>query len=767
MKLVLSAVTPLELDQIKVALSVVIGEPVWHPEKVAKNGTQLISLCGGNLLDLDEEDGKVRFIHHSVIQHLLSPATSQNTAPYHFTAEDAENFIGATCVTYLHLPVLDSRITGTKNIQSLEVMHSVIETTRTSLPGVGRVVQHIISREHKRARPSEFDIGHILSQIQAARIQQELDPCCFEQYASENWVFHTRFFEDEIQECKETWRLWWRLLNGGVAKVKPPCADIKKDPSTSLLWAVENAHGSLFRNLFDRCDFLERMDEIMLALGTHKTIHGRWLGSILTQYLQSLDVVEMSLVSERMILLLNLGAHPEARHSGSQSSSIEILARMICKNAVSEKDGRELICKFLSHPVVRESLEDQSLLIALEILQEDAKTGAFAEILALRPDLKIGFHRVQSMRLTATPAIEDALNNDNWKEVEELAAKGRVNTPTFAGTTLLWRAIKTKSDAWVYNLLRLGADPNIGPFELKHIVRDRRRRLSVYPIEAALWYHRTRVCLDLVRYGANIEQLADSLMGISRETENWIMIAFLKEKRVRPVQQKPTDDRGRQRHDKQGRTALATACQMLCNSGAEEPRGFPAPLSQFYPTMSWRLELEKIIYRLALDANAESVNAQDAEKKTALHYLSGAGDMDPKRLSTFTNLLLSRGADPNLADCNGNTPLWLAISNSAPIDAMILPLLKAGADPNACRLLYGLSIVEEAMITHQGTKEEVTRLVRLLLEAGADPRDPLTPKTADSSLISAGMAKGMGTVVGDLDEYVHRWSRRETEGYMI
>lgn len=244
MKLVLSAVDPLDLDEIRIALSIVLGELIWHPENVANNGTQLISLCGGNLLDLDEEDGKVRFIHHSVIRHLLSPAARRSTTQYHFTAEDAENFIGATCVTYLHLPVLDSRITATRNLQSLEVLDNVTQSTRQSVPIISRLVQHIRAREHKRGRPAQIDIGHILSQLQAAQIEEYLDPRTFEHYAAKNWLYHTRFFDVKIQNCKETWRLWWRLVNGGVATFKPPFAELKSEPLKVLLWAVEHGHGS-------------------------------------------------------------------------------------------------------------------------------------------------------------------------------------------------------------------------------------------------------------------------------------------------------------------------------------------------------------------------------------------------------------------------------------------------------------------------------------------------------------------------------------------
>lgn len=759
MKLVMAAITPLDLDEIRVALCIIPGQPVWHPETIAKDGTQLISLCGGNLLEVDEEDGKVRFIHHSVIQHLRSPADSENTTPYHFTAEAAENYIGATCVTYLHLPVLDSRITVTRNLQSFGVLDNVIGTTQETLPGVSLLVQHIRSRKQKRSRPSQFDIGHVLSQIQATRMQQDLDPRCFAPYATSYWVFHTRFFDENFRYCKESWRLWWRLLNGGVATVKPPCTDLEQRPYSALVWAVENAHGSLFRNTLSQLDLSRNIlvhqvhvAEVVRALELHKSIRGHWLGDILVRYLSSLHSTHILPNCNKIILLLDLGADPVALHSELQCSPIQILTTRICTAALSAEDEQRLIREILFHSSFQEALEDDSLLDALERLLDRHKSVAIAEILALRPDLKYEFHRIQVNGLSERSAIERALNNEKWEEVENLASQGLVNTPTFDGRSLLWRAIEGKSDAWVYHLLRLGADPNLGPFKMYHEIVSPAFVATCYPIEAALWLRRTRVCLELLRHKVDIDRLGGSLIRIAQETGNWIFAARLHEMPGWIERQNQPDHQRNFEHD---RTALAIACKMLSHSILDEPPGFPIPFQVSDLAGDWKSKLEKIIYRLALDEDAEYVNAQDAEGKAALHYLAETKNTDPQRSNILVNVLLSRGADPNLPDCHGETPLWLAIRNAASVNLVIQPLLEAGAIPTRASLSHGFSLLKESMIAYSDTdNQDVIRLVRLLLQAGADPRvqDPWTLTFPDPSLVSLAATRGMECLVKDFME---------------
>ncbi len=78
------------------------------------------------------------------------------------------------------------------------------------------------------------------------------------------------------------------------------------------------------------------------------------------------------------------------------------------------------------------------------------------------------------------------------------------------------------------------------------------------------------------------------------------------------------------------------------------------------------------------------VNAQTATKRTALHFATYYKDKD------FLQILLKRGADPNIVDEYEKTPLWLAITEfmadydyASQEDLEIAEiLLDAGADPN-------------------------------------------------------------------------------------
>lgn len=401
MKLVMSATAPLELDEIRVALSIVLGDPVWRSDRVPKDSAQLISLCGGNLLDLDEEDRKVRFIHHSVIQHLLSPAARPSTKPYHFSFGDAQNFTGATCVTYLNFPIFDTRMTITRNLKSDDVLDNVVQSTRQAHPVLSRLVQHIRSRDDKRGRTSQVDIGRIVTEIQAARIKTDLDPRCFLSYATNNWLSHTLFFDEEVEECKTTWKLWWRLLYGGVATVTPPCPNIIGEPLPALLWAVEHAHGSLFRNIICETSLrTSQAEELIYSLKIHQSIHDQWLGDAFAQYLYVLsqredgNIFATSSTAENILMFLNLGADPTTPHHVSQVQPLRMLIPMMKRrNKGSSLADRDFIRRFLSYPAIQQCLGDPSLLLSIDHHLDPEESDVLAEILTVRPDLRAMFYQ--------------------------------------------------------------------------------------------------------------------------------------------------------------------------------------------------------------------------------------------------------------------------------------------------------------------------------------------------------------------------------------
>lgn len=101
------------------------------------------------------------------------------------------------------------------------------------------------------------------------------------------------------------------------------------------------------------------------------------------------------------------------------------------------------------------------------------------------------------------------------------------------------------------------------------------------------------------------------------------------------------------------------------------------------------------------------VNTRDRQSgEAALHIVAKRGD------STYVNYLLARGADPNIRDGQGNTPLLVAVNNGA--GGVIDLLVKGGANVN-----LGNGSGETPLI--RAVQRRDLSLVRILLAAGADP----------------------------------------------
>ena len=104
---------------------------------------------------------------------------------------------------------------------------------------------------------------------------------------------------------------------------------------------------------------------------------------------------------------------------------------------------------------------------------------------------------------------------------------------------------------------------------------------------------------------------------------------------------------------------------------------------------------------------ASIINTRDVTNgEGALHIVIKRGD------ETYLRFLLQKGADPNLRDGRGNTPLLLAVAGGQP--DMIRILTAAKANPN-----IGNSGGETPLI--RAVQRHDIAMVRELLAAGADP----------------------------------------------
>jgi hypothetical protein len=110
-----------------------------------------------------------------------------------------------------------------------------------------------------------------------------------------------------------------------------------------------------------------------------------------------------------------------------------------------------------------------------------------------------------------------------------------------------------------------------------------------------------------------------------------------------------------------------------------------------------------------IDANA-TVDLQAPDGMTAL--LAATAFARTTREIAGIELLLARGADPNLANGEGNDPLMMTARHGL-VDGVVV-LLKAGADPKRANR-YGTTALMQAARGH------LVETARILIRAGADP----------------------------------------------
>lgn len=101
------------------------------------------------------------------------------------------------------------------------------------------------------------------------------------------------------------------------------------------------------------------------------------------------------------------------------------------------------------------------------------------------------------------------------------------------------------------------------------------------------------------------------------------------------------------------------------------------------------------------------VNTQDySSRETALHIVAKRNDV------LYTRFLLQKGANPNLRDARGNTPLLAAITSGA--DAVVSYLIKGKTNVNLANQAGETPLIRAVQLRN-------INIVRDLLAAGANP----------------------------------------------
>ncbi|KAH7153576.1 hypothetical protein EDB81DRAFT_631269, partial [Dactylonectria macrodidyma] len=239
-KLVAAADPSLTLDELKVALSVQPGNTIWDATKVSRNPATLVGECGGALLEIDEEESQVRFIHHSALTHLLSSTDNPMLARYHFSSDEASLEMGSVCVTYLNYNLFDTRVSVDRKISGSHVVERLKASAwRSSLLG-GRVYSLLSPKG--QAPPMQIDLMRVaMEKVSRDGIDVVQG---FLGYASSKWLEHTRLFHKLID--LKLYSFWKRLTDGDISIISLPYKPTNKD---AFSWAMCAPHEALFRDL--------------------------------------------------------------------------------------------------------------------------------------------------------------------------------------------------------------------------------------------------------------------------------------------------------------------------------------------------------------------------------------------------------------------------------------------------------------------------------------------------------------------------------------
>ncbi|KAJ8131838.1 hypothetical protein O1611_g1787 [Lasiodiplodia mahajangana] len=258
LKLLLAAVRPLTIDELREALSVTPFLPTWDPSNFI-NDIQPILSAGGSLLVVDEEELTVHFIHPSVNQFLLG-----DFGPSY-------NFYIESSLANLEMAQI-ARVPGISGFTARKFYENIVSSTLAA--PLARSMA--LSLLRLRRRP-DFDVGKVLSKLKPTVTKAQTD-FAFYQYASTNWIEHTRatssgderlFFmirkvldrsqkpmlvgfgdeEDALHmQGPREWDIYTQLCPQSYnAPLFRRLRTRNNTLDVPVLWALENAHLGIFR----------------------------------------------------------------------------------------------------------------------------------------------------------------------------------------------------------------------------------------------------------------------------------------------------------------------------------------------------------------------------------------------------------------------------------------------------------------------------------------------------------------------------------------
>ena len=203
-QLIATAKRPLTISELKIALHVKPGDTDWTliTPSFPQDERAIVGLCGGGLLEIDEEDNTVRFIHHSVAQHLQQPIPIEHQpTPYHFQTHEADMHMGFICTTYLNYSIFNTSLSTVSKaaVHADQFANKIAEGVSAASVSTGaqvasKVIAAITKKQNRNRQEDSqlqnMDIGRLLQRYMQPK-GDSTEIMAFSDYAREHWIWHS------------------------------------------------------------------------------------------------------------------------------------------------------------------------------------------------------------------------------------------------------------------------------------------------------------------------------------------------------------------------------------------------------------------------------------------------------------------------------------------------------------------------------------------------------------------------------------------------
>ncbi|OBT54916.1 hypothetical protein VE04_06568 [Pseudogymnoascus sp. 24MN13] len=239
LELVTIARRPLTAEELRDALSVDPGDPVWNWSRRLNDVNFILTCCGG-LLTIDEEERTIRLVHHSVKQFLLSGF--EDSANRKITVDSANRAMASIIVTYLNYGVFSTQVSTTvvPQIMTASAPSQIIR----SAPDLPSIVKSLTLKLLNSKKKPGFDIGKTLAETTKLFRSQPMDEFPFYSYAKLYWLPHIFFISEKEPIIYDLLR---RLCKGNAINMNAT----DKDDWTPLSLAARDGHEALLKLLLD------------------------------------------------------------------------------------------------------------------------------------------------------------------------------------------------------------------------------------------------------------------------------------------------------------------------------------------------------------------------------------------------------------------------------------------------------------------------------------------------------------------------------------